>query len=208
MVADDVQHDPEAVLVAHSAREVGEPQARRLEVFVHAVEVHAPVAVVTGLTAVGKERLADAEAAGECLVRVVDDRRDPNGREAHVADVIRVAEQALEVAAQVADVVHHPARRGQRPVERAVGAPLVAVIVAGIAVDETIRQDEIHGLRSERLRGPVVIRRGTAGCRAEKGGREAGRTRGRSHCESPSRSSTRNVAIPAAIMSTPPVTSA
>ena len=67
--------------------------------FVQLVEVDAPVAVVAGLAAVGEHPLPlHFLAAGEGLVGVVDDRRDPHRGEAEAADVAGVVHDAFEVA--------------------------------------------------------------------------------------------------------------
>ena len=181
VIAHDVQHQ------LHVARmhRIGQPlevQAGARQVFVELVEVVAPVAVVATLALVGEDRAATGRgAATEGFVRVVHDRRDPHRGETHLLDVVEVLGQALEVAAQVADVAGHPVARRQRDVEGAALATLVALVVAGVAVDEAVGDDEIHGLRCEGLAGAEVSR--ARGRRRVIGSMHAGGGTGGQHAE-------------------------
>ena len=211
MIADDVEHDFQAVLIAHPAGEIGELQALGLEVLVDPVEIDAPVAVIARLAAVREKAFANPVAAGEGLVGIVDDGRDPHCRESHLADIGGVVENPLEVAAKVTDVVGNAGRRHERPVEGSVCATLGLLIIGRVAVDETIGEDEVDGLGRERLGRAVVVRlRRRSICRrcANDGGHNHLRDRSAPHCGLSSRSSTRSVARPARIISTPPVASA
>ena len=176
VVGDDVEHGLEA-LRAQATGQLGEAEAGARQVLVDRVEVHAPVAVVTGLAAIGQERGAgDLVAAGERFVGVVDDRRDPDRAEAHLADVIGIVEQAAEIAAEITEVGDHTIGAAQRYVEARVGTALIALVVARIAIDETVGDDEIHGLIGERLEGAVVLGHGryTRGCTGAGRCRRAG----------------------------------
>jgi hypothetical protein len=111
------------------------------------IEIHAPIAVVAALAAIGeKASPAHGITAGERFVGIVDDRRDPYGTEAHVANVACVVEQAFEVAAEIADVVRLAIRSLDRSIEAVIGAALIAIVIRRIAVDEPIGDDEIHRL--------------------------------------------------------------
>ena len=211
MIADDVEHDFQAVLIAHPAGEVGELQALGLEVLVDPVEIDAPVSVIARLAAVREEAFANLVAAGEGLVGIVDDGRDPHRREPHLADIGRVIENPFEVAAEVTDVVGNAGRCHERPVEAAVGAALVPLIVGGVAIDEAIGEDEVNRLGCEWLDRAVEVRSRRLSTRRRRdydGGRNHRRKCSAPHCEPSSRSSTRSVARPARIISTPPVASA
>src|SRR5690606_34444332 len=161
VVADDVQHQLHVARMQR-ARQVGKVHARTGQVLVHAMEVHAPVAVVTGLATVAEEAVAaGGRAAGEGLVRVVDDGRDPDRAKAHVLDVVEVVGQPPEVAAQVADVAAHAIAWWQWNVEAAVGTALVAMIVARVAVDEPVGDHEVHGMAGEGLERAVEFVEGS-----------------------------------------------
>src|SRR5690606_22813155 len=161
------------------------------------------------------------------LVRVVDDRRQPHGAKAHAGDVAGVVEQAAEVAAQVpyvgAAALGCP---GHRQVEGRVVAALVAMVVGRIAVDETVGEDEIDGVRREGLTGAVVLRipgrrrahrrdgaihrLDTMGARRQEPRHRHSRERGgppRRHACAPG-SRTRSVQSPATTRLTPPTASA
>ncbi len=183
MVGDDVQHHVQ-LPAFHRAGETGEIQAAAGQVFVQPVEIGAPVAVVAGLAAIGEGAVPDHRvAAGEGFVRIVDDGRHPDRGEAHVADVAGIVEDALEVAAQVADVVGFAGRRaGCRQVEAAMRATLIAMIVGGVAVDEPIGEHEVHRFAGEGFGGAVEILRADGS--GEQDARHQGRqqhARGKSH---------------------------
>src|SRR5687768_14995006 len=137
---------------------------------VEPVEIHAPVAVITGLALVGPEAAPACRfSAAEILVGIVDDRRDPHRTEAHVADVIGIVDDAFEIAAEVAYVVAFAVRPQDAAVEGRMRAALAALVVAWIAVDETVGEHEIHRFARERLGGAVELvglRRDTAAMRA------------------------------------------
>ena len=136
--------------------ECGEIQARARQVFVEGEEVVAPVAVISGLATIGQTaRPVDRVAAGESLVWIVGDRRDPYGAEAEVADVVGVVQHAFEIAAEVADVVRVAVRTCDRNVERAIGTALLALIVARVAVDEAVGDDEVDRLAGEGFSGAI-----------------------------------------------------
>ncbi len=157
VVADDVEHQLHVAIV-HRLGQVRERHARARQVFVDLVEVHAPVAVVAGLAAIGEDGAAPRRlASGEGLVRVLHDRRDPDRAEAHAVDVVEVVGESLEVAAEVADVAGHAIARRQRDVEGAVPATLVALVVGRIAVDEAVGDHEVHRLAGERFERAVEI---------------------------------------------------
>jgi hypothetical protein len=132
VVADDVEHGPEA-LGAQSVGELAEMSGRRSARCSSCdEEIDAPVAVEAGLAAVGERLLAgDLVAAAELLVGVVDDGRDPDRAETHVADVVGVVEQAAEVAAEITEVVGFAVRCAQWEVEGAQCPALVAMVVRG-----------------------------------------------------------------------------
>jgi hypothetical protein len=160
VVDDDVEDDLEP-LRTHALAECAEIQARTRQVLVEAMEIHAPVAVVAGLAAIGPQPALDRlPAADERLVGIVDDRRDPHRAETHVADVVGIVEHALEVAAEVTDVVLLGLGARCGPIERGelrpLVAPLIALVVAGVAVDETVGDHEIHRIGGHRLGGADV----------------------------------------------------
>jgi len=139
--------------------------------------------VVAGLAAVG-EHAAPAHriAAGEGLVRVVDDGREPHRAEAHAADVVGVVGDALEVAAEVAGVGALAGRRaGHGPVEaapRRVGSALLAEVVAGVPVDEAVGHQEVDRLAGEGLQRAVeLVARGHGGRRRTATRRRCGTCR-------------------------------
>ncbi len=179
-------------------------------------EIDAPVAVVAGLAVVVRAALARRLAAGERLVRVVDDRRQPDRREAHGGDVPRVVQHAAEVAAEVADVGRRRAGQPDRAVEGAqLGTALLRVIVGRITVDEAVRHDEVDGLGREWLERAVQVghrRLGLDGIGRrtacdQQGGEDAAETTPcPHHCGSASLS-TSSVAKPATIIEQPPMTS-
>ena len=131
VVDHDVLHHLQPVLV-HGGGELAVVQVLARQVLVHLVEVDAPVAVEAGLAAVGELGApAHRVAAGEGLVRVVDDGGDPHRAEAHALDVVGVVQHALEVAAEVADVrALALGCAAHRDVPGGVCAALVAVVVA------------------------------------------------------------------------------
>lgn len=147
MVGDHIQHRLQA-LCLESGGEFGKAQARARQMFVQLVEVDAPVAVVTGLALITHHGAKDRRiTAGEGFVRIVDDGRQPDRTETHVGDVISVIKQALEVAAEVADVVIQALGQARRlAVEGRVRAALIALIVGLVTIDETIGQHEVDGV--------------------------------------------------------------
>src|SRR5690606_31865638 len=162
----------------HGIGQFGKAHAGAGQVLVHAMEVDAPVAVVAGLSAVAEDAVAARRrTAGEGLVGIVDDRRDPDRAEAHALDVVEIVGQPPEAATEVADVAGHAVAGRQRDVERAVGAALVAVVVAGVAVDEAVGEHEVHRVAGERLQRAVEFATGDFRCIA---GRVEGRP-GRAH---------------------------
>ena len=154
MIRDDVEHHLQSV-AAHAVAEFAEVQTRARQVLVFDEKVDAPVAVEAGLATVGEETFPrNRVATAELFVRVVDDGCDPDRTEAHLADVVGVVEQAAEVATQIADIVRLARRRARRrQIEAAQRTALVAVVVARVAVDETIGQHEVDRVFSERLVG-------------------------------------------------------
>lgn len=154
MVPHDVQHDLQLAGV-HGTGKAGEIQARAGQMFVERVEVDAPIAVIAGLAMVAERAAAgDRLAAGKRFVGVVDDRGDPHRPEAQVADVIGMLDDALEVATEIADVVLAAVGAWCGHIEGAMRTALIAMVVAGIAVDEAVGHHEVHRLGGERLRVP------------------------------------------------------
>ena len=164
MVADDVEHHLQPCLV-HLRGESAEIEAGRGQVFIQHPEIVGPVTVVAGLAPVGERATPfHCVAAGEGLVRIVDDWRDPHCTEAHLLDVIDVVHHALEVATQVADVGVLALRcaryRAVEGMERlAFRLALFALVVGRIAVDEAVGEHEVHRVAGHRLQRAVVGRR-------------------------------------------------
>jgi hypothetical protein len=151
VIAHDVEHHLQ-LLRAHGLGEASEVQPLARQVLVQFVEVHAPVAVVAGLAPVGQDAAPTGGfAAGEMLVRLVHDWCDPHRREAHVADVGGVVQDAFEVAAQVADIVSFAVRSGNALIEGRIVATLVTLIVGRIAVSKAVGQHEINCFAGEGL---------------------------------------------------------
>ena len=178
VVADDVEHRAEA-LFAQLRGECGEVQAGTAPVLVEAIEIRAPVAVIAGLATVGEDAAPGRRvAAGESLVGIRHDGRDPHRRKTHVADVVRIVHNAFEVAAEITEVVAHAlgiaqllaVRPAQGNIEGRMRTALVAMVVGRIAVDEAIGHHEVHRLAGEGLEGAVVVADARSGlvrnCRA------------------------------------------
>ncbi len=70
-------------------------------------------------------------------------------------------DDALEVATEIADVVLAAVGAWCGHIEGAMRTALIAMVVAGIAVDEAVGHHEVHRLGGERLQGAVVV----LGCR-------------------------------------------
>src|SRR5690606_3707559 len=74
-------------------------------------------------------------------------------------------------AAQVADVAGHAVAGRQRDIETAVGAALLALVVARIAVDEAVGEHEVHRVAGERFQRTVeFMGDGCVGNRCSGGG--------------------------------------
>ncbi len=171
VVGDDVEEDLHALGVR-----LGDEVLEVLvgaEVRVDLGEVGDPVAVVAGRGVLPRALHG----------LVLEDGRHPDGGGAHALDVVEPVGQALEVAALVEALVGGVVAGGET------GAGQAALVVAGVAVGEAVRQDEVELLPGEvvpgvRLRELRVGRgrgrgAGPRGQRREEGCGERGHGDGR-----------------------------
>ena len=83
VIGDDVEDNLDA-LFRHAGGKGTEIDIGRDQMLVLNEEIHAPVAVIAGLAPIRTKAFAGANPAGERLVRIVDNRRDPQRGEAHL----------------------------------------------------------------------------------------------------------------------------
>ena len=220
MIAHDIQHQLHALGV-HGLGQVAKTHAGAGQVFIDLVEIHPPIAVVAGLAFIREDAATGGRnTAGETFVGVINDGRDPDRGEAHRVDVVQMIGDAFEVAAHITDVAGHAIAGRQRNVEGVQRAALVALVIAGVAIDEAVGHHEVHRLAGEGFQRAVVVlgclcvaaRRGACAGGKQAAGKHR-KSKRMTHRESSHAvfsvgRRTRNTHRPATIMLAPPIASA